>query len=106
MVKDSLTRVSALISDNEHIHEDNEAAIIKNHSIDRSTKEKINHFVEMGRKPSKVLIELRKIGFEPPTKLQLYNYIKTLKKEKLSSTIISLNDLKEWAEKYSSIPST
>ena len=83
LLKDSLTRVIALISDNEHVHEANEAAIMKNHGIDRPTKEKINHFVEMGCKPGKVLIELRKIGFEPPTKLQLYNYIKTIKKRKI-----------------------
>ena len=38
------------------------------------------------------------------TRAQLYNYIKYIRKEKLGSTVKSLNDHKDWANARTSIP--
>ena len=45
-----------------------------------------------------------KAGLEVPKTIQLYNFIKYNRKDKLGSTTISLNDLKEWATTRMDIP--
>ena len=51
-----------------------------------------------------MLIGIRKAGLEVPKQSQLYNYIKNNRKEKLGSTVIFLNDLKDWANSRMDIP--
>jgi hypothetical protein len=103
LIKDSLSRVTLLMSDDRHSHEniDNEKM---NYGIDPNTKEKINELIGLNCKPAKILIELRKQEFIVPTQVQLYNYIKYHRTEKLGSTNISLNDLKNWASERMAIP--
>ena len=104
--KDLLTRVSLLLSDNHHSHDDNQAVDSQpnEHRIAREFKVKIEELVSFGCKPGKIMIELRKAGLEVPKTTQLYNFIKYNRKDKLGSTTISLNDLKEWAATRMDIP--
>ena len=98
--RDSLTRVSLLLSDDQHSHEQDEgtSSQLIQHGIDPNSKSKINELIQLGCKPGKILIELRKCQLSVPTTTQLYNYCKYFRKDKLGATTISLNDLKAWAE--------
>ena len=94
------TKGKIFISDNEHTgHEE-----LENLAIANEVKEKITELEALRTMPEAMLSHLLKVGLKPPKKTQLNNFLRKVRKNKLSVHGSTLNDLKTWCLENQNIP--
>ncbi|CAF0858135.1 unnamed protein product, partial [Brachionus calyciflorus] len=97
------TKGNCFIADDEHSNHELEQEISTS-KIDAPIYEKIVELENLGIKPDGIIKNLIKSGFQPPKKTTLNNILKSIRKTKKVSNQPTLNDLKNWCEKYNDIP--
>jgi hypothetical protein len=101
---DNLTeRVVLSISDDEHDHKVTKI-FKKKRGIEDDTKRQIKLMYENQLKPNEMIFELMKIGIEPPSIGQLYNYLKQVKNQVDGVCTAKMKDLNEWCTLRMAIP--
>lgn len=101
---DNITeRVVLSISDDEHVHKETKI-LKKKRGIDDDTKTQIKLMYKNQLRPNEMIFELLKIGIEPPSIGQLYNFLKQVKKEVDGVSTAKMKDLNEWCMLRMAIP--
>lgn len=94
---------SILLSSDEHEHS-NANGQEKKKKISQQVKDRIYELCFLNLTPNQIIQKLTNEKLEPPSKVDLNNLLKSIRKKELGKKLPSLNELKEWCEQHKLIP--